>query len=113
MEPEKIVEMLRAEDNCDVLDYIEDAADCIEMLPEEIHNATVHADCMEAKASAYQAELEASQRRERAAVDSLTRMANGYKDCGDCAYIGHSIGKCEYKPTGLCYKWRGPEQEGE
>lgn len=67
------------------------------------------ADCIEW----LQAELEASKRRESAAVDSLTRMANGYKDCGDCAYIGNSIGKCEYQHTGDCYKWRGPEQEGE
>lgn len=66
MEPNEIVRALRAHHQSltsyqlgnEFADAVNDAADCIEKLLEEIHNATVHADCMEAKASAYQAELE-------------------------------------------------------
>jgi hypothetical protein len=98
MEPNEIIEMLRAEDNCDVLDYINDAADCIERLQAELQNAQIHADCMQARATAFEAEWEESQRRERAAVEDL-------------------ISVCEQPNMFQCMmmleKWRGPSEEGE
>lgn len=46
-----------------------------------------------------------------AAVEDLTRLANGNKDCGACAHIGDSIDKCEYTHTGDCFEWRGLRKE--
>lgn len=58
---------------------------------------------------ALQAENTALKAKLDKAVEDLSRMANGYKDCGNCANIGDTIGKCEYQHTGDCYKWRGEE----
>ena len=80
-----------------VHDALNDAADCIEKL---------------------QAELESSQRRERAAVEDLKRHRK-YK-CDACRFSG---GVTAYSPCRDCqspisnfgdgWEWRDPEQEGE
>ena len=109
VEPNQIVRALR--ENYDETDTVyffarmlfKNAADCIEKLLEEIHNATVHADCMEAKASAYQAELEASKRRERAATECI----------GEIEYALDKAGYTNSRIDEAIFEWRGPEQEGE
>lgn len=141
MEPNEIVEHLvslamvlagkehRANKETELLDS---AIDCIEQLQAELEQEVLRNKALtEANKRAYddgfsdckkaddtlianlRRELEASKRRERAAVEDLTRMANGYKDCGGCAHIVVCINKSELKHTGVCYEWRGPEQEGE
>lgn len=66
----------RPDGECDGWDIGQAAADLIESLTAEVANAQVHADCMEAKAIAFEQELSASQRREKAAVERLKCLGN-------------------------------------
>lgn len=91
-----------------VHDALSDAADCIEKL---------------------QAELEASQRRERAALSDMKVMALAMREseelsegcCFACAYDAQNLsgdvilayGECPGYNVDECFDWRGPEQEGE
>lgn len=76
----------------------------------QLHNAQVHADCMEAKAIALEAELAASQRRERAAVEDLLDLAKNKIECLICERYHDD--SCTITEDNCCnFEWRGPGDE--
>ena len=81
---DEIVRALRDPENCDVLDYIDDAADLIDSLT---------------------AQLAASQRMENAAVEDINLL----EDCGVCKH--HDLDSCDLAGTECHFEWRGPQAE--
>lgn len=88
---DEIVRALRDPENCDVLDYIDDAADLIDSLT---------------------AQLTESQRREKAAVEDIARLVASTPDIkcsivcdGDCL---DCTGSATGTPRG--YHYRGPQE---
>ena len=78
------VRALRDPENCDVLDYIDEAADLIESLT---------------------AQLAESRRREKAAVEDIKLL----EDCGVCKH--HDLDSCDLAGTECHFEWRGPQAE--
>ena len=81
---DEIVRELRDPENCDVLDYIDDAADLIDSLT---------------------AQLAASQRREKAAVEDINLL----EDCSVCKH--RDLDSCDLAGTECHFEWRGPQTE--
>ena len=80
---DEVVRELRDTENCDVLDYINDAADLIESLT---------------------AQLTESERREKAAVEDINLL----EDCGVCKH--HDLDSCDLAGTECHFEWRGPQE---
>lgn len=82
-------------------------------------NATPNEDLIHRAALELVADLEASKRRESAAVEDLKHLADMGGECYGCKhYDGIRCDHAIYRVT--CntetdnhYEWRGPEQEGE
>ena len=81
---DEVVRALRDPENCDVLDYIDDAADLIDSLASQ---------------------LAASQRREKAAVEDINLL----EDCSVCKH--HDLDSCDLVGTECHFEWRGPQVE--
>lgn len=87
----ELLNMLRDESNCNVLDYVNDAADLIESLA---------------------AELEQVKRERDAAVDELDHF------CDNCKYVDNAYGeypcpsRTEYDHCDSCpgWQWRGVKE---
>jgi hypothetical protein len=84
MDANEIVRELRDPDNCDVLDYIDDAADLIESLQAQIEQKTNEAEGMRSNWYKCIESLKESQRRERAAVEMLIKFIKQSDDICDC-----------------------------
>ncbi len=84
-------------------------------LQAHLHNAEVHADCMEARSIAFAEELKESQRRERAAVEWIQAFTESIdQPCLACKYNTDSpvcsqiCGGCGRMGSGSCkWQWRG------
>lgn len=92
-------------------------------------NATPDEDLIHRAALELVAELEASKRREMAALSDMKVMALAMREseelsegcCFACAYDAQNLsgdvilayGECPGYNVDECFDWRGPEQEGE
>ena len=94
---------------CKMHECLTAAASLIESLQAQLHNFEVHADCMEAKAIAFEAALKESQRREQAAVEDLY-IACKRSPCntGVCTTKG-----CKGNRIPCEFEWRGVKEERE
>ena len=81
-------------------------------LQDQLHNAEVHADCMEARAIAFEAELSESHARERAAVADLTEILskNELNICTFCKRYHKDCG-CYIDDDTCDAVWRGPQED--
>lgn len=101
MNADEIVKALRDESNCDVLDYIDEAADLIESL---------------------QAQLATEKRRADAAVEDMKRIVDSVREehydetcCFACKYdadmsitdSGAYANECPGFERNDCFEWRG------
>lgn len=82
-------------------------------LQDQLHNAEVHADCMEARAIAFEAELSKSHARERAAVADLTEILskNELNICTFCKRYHKDCG-CYMDDDTCDAVWRGQQEDG-
>lgn len=103
-EARELVELLRDEDNCNVLDYIDDAADLIESLSAQLDQVTRERD------AAIRQQLEADKNNPFACnFCKHDEVCDGrLLACGDCDM------DC---PCNTCvdrdkWQWRGVEEEG-
>lgn len=85
MDYEKLIKLLRDENNCDVLDYVEDAADAIEVLLAE-RDAALERSCADCK--------------------HFVISHNGCTPDCDC---NNSECKC-VDGVNLGWQWRGPKE---
>ena len=101
-----------------------DCADCIESLQAQLAEEKIASQSLRNAANGYKAQLAASQRRERAAVEDMKVMALAMREsdelsegcCFACVCDGQNLpgnvilpyGECPGYDTNDCFEWRGP-----
>lgn len=102
-EVELILKQLRDVDNCNMLDYIDDAVDLIEELSEELEHAQQEKAELEIMLTAAQSAAETWKRKLDAAIWDL-KTKSYY--CESCAHYkpGHFCLGCRNKSN---YEWHG------
>ena len=126
MYADEILEQLRDPENCDVLDYIDDAADLIDSLTTQLTDYHHMEKLVDGKMTEnqrlrkinenLQSRFAASQRREKAAVEDIRQACTTCMHSGkpSCPWEGTYHHRGEHgEKIGVCnaWQWRGARKE--
>lgn len=113
----ELLSLLRDEDNCNVLDYIDDAADLIESLAAELEQVKQERDGLSIMLTAAQSAVESYKCERDAAADlkgicnfcAHTQTCTGYW-CGDCDEFEECKSPCKNCEVAENWQWCGAKE---
>lgn len=107
----ELLEILRDEDNCNVLDYIDEAADLIESLAAELEQVKQERDGLNILLGQAQSMLETRTRERDAAVEEWKQSAIAGKSMCDMCMFSDDEGRCWNDCIdGELWQWRGVKE---